>query len=104
MANLIGSNIHVLANAEMAKHNPSSSASHWAAQTQIASLLKIQIDKDKQKVKSEEQKIPDVEESAKVNGEHLDDKRDYKPSEHMNDKQEYEYDDKDHLVHINIVV
>ena len=104
MANLIGSNIHVLANAEVAKANPSSSISHWVAQNNIASLIKIQIDKDKQKFKSEEKKIPDVEKSAEVNGEHLDDKFDDKPSERMHDTQEYEYDDKNHLVHINIIL
>ena len=104
MANIIGSNIHVVANAEMAKQNPSTSVSHWVAQSNIASLIKVQMDKDKQKLKSEEQKIPDVEKSAEVHGEHLDDKMDYKPSEHMNDKQEYEYDKEHHLVHINIVI
>ena len=104
MANIIGSNIHVLANAEMAKQNPGTSISHWVAQSNIASLIKVQIDKDQQKLNSEEQKIPAVEKSAEVNGEHLDDKRDYKPSEHMNDKQEYEYDNEHHLVHISIVI
>lgn len=104
MPNITGSHIHVLANAEMAKTNPSASISQVIAQANIASLIKTQIDKDKQKVKSEERQIPDIEKSAQINGEHLDDKFDDKPSDRMHDKQEYEYDEQDHLVHIDIVL
>lgn len=104
MASIVGSNIHVLSNSQALSHNPSVSTSYWAAQSNIQSLIKIQLDKDKQKTDKEDKKIPDVNKSERLHGDHIDDKLEYNSSKRLNDKQEYEYDETNHLVHINIVI
>jgi len=102
MANIVGGNIHVLTNSVANNYASNGNIASLVASSNVQSVVKMEAYKKEKKKNETEKKIPDVEKTFHLSGEHLDDKLDDKTSDHLNDHQEYEYDDKNHLLHINL--